>query len=369
MKYLKTFCKYSINLAKVGLSVGIFVGAAVSPAFADPEVPQPPEKPPLPTVFCFRFTDIKQSTGDPQNNRFEFEFESLNWSNQPASGIDLSFNKGTGFGEVIKKQTPSLVDASVDKNGRAIGEDYTPPLGNQVKTNDWSVATRNSNPNKPSQKTGVLWSGGTPISKIDLLAIQMTVPFVSQGGTTQHIINQVNALYPSFNPDFNPVADPETIDNGPNVLDGFVFTLDNFDVGKVVSFNWLLLKEDKTPIGSPGSGNPFGFGTINLTRINPGDPLPGPVLGGNTGFSQSSTLFYNDIFKIKDEHGNVVAEFAGEFGVSQIAPFKFVNDNRFQLKPDTYIMPEPLTILGASTALGFGTFFKRKLSNKGNNNR
>ncbi|WP_430640035.1 PEP-CTERM sorting domain-containing protein [Crocosphaera watsonii WH 8501] len=27
-------------------------------------------------------------------------------------------------------------------------------------------------------------------------------------------------------------------------------------------------------------------------------------------------------------------------------------------------MPEPLTILGSATALGFGTFFKRKLSKK-----
>ncbi|WP_326997424.1 PEP-CTERM sorting domain-containing protein [Crocosphaera watsonii] len=35
----------------------------------------------------------------------------------------------------------------------------------------------------------------------------------------------------------------------------------------------------------------------------------------------------------------------------------------FQVKGGATI-PEPLTILGSATALGFGTFFKRKLSKK-----
>jgi hypothetical protein len=51
------------------------------------------------------------------------------------------------------------------------------------------------------------------------------------------------------------VADPETVDDGNNVLDGFTFEVDGFDEGDVITFNWELLDSDGQRIGSPGSGN------------------------------------------------------------------------------------------------------------------
>ena len=55
-----------------------------------------------------------------------------------------------------------------------------------------------------------------------------------------------------------------------------------------------------------------------------------------------------------------------------IARISFSADNRFSSNSNVFFdadnlqvaVPEPLTILGAGTALGFGTFFKRKLSKK-----
>lgn len=37
------------------------------------------EKPNLPEPYSFRFTDIKAVEGDPEGDKFQFEFEILNW--------------------------------------------------------------------------------------------------------------------------------------------------------------------------------------------------------------------------------------------------------------------------------------------------
>jgi len=88
-----------------------------------------------------------------------------------------------------------------------------------------------------------------------------------------------------FNPTRIQLPNPETIDDGPNVLDGFVIVIANFDPGDVVSFNWFL--EDAAgdsigmiPSGGSGvSGDPYGFGIINICNTG-APPIP---LVGNAG--------------------------------------------------------------------------------------
>jgi hypothetical protein len=346
-----------IDLGKISVGAAMLAGVITSPALADP-VPIGID------VFCFRFTDIKQSEGDPEDDRFEFEFESLNWTNMPAQGVFLSLNKGTGFGGV-QDEAPFLDGAGVDMNGRPIGSESMRPPGNQDIENDWSVK---SLPGKddPFTKTAVRWRAGTPIDNIDLIGINAE----PDTNTRQDLIDKVNERF-EFDPDFDPPnpetgssGDLETIDNGPNVRDGFTFALDDFDVGEVVSFNWFLEDDMENSIGTAGSGNAYGFGTINITRINPGDPLPGSVLQGNTGFKQTQDIFFDEVFKVKDADGNVIAELGAEFGAGVTAPFQNQSDNFVNAEPNTKPVPEPLTILGSGVALGFGVLFKRKVSRK-----
>lgn len=361
------------DLATIGIGT-IVSGVFASPAFADP-VPIPIE------VFCFRFTDIKQSEADPEGNRFEFEFESLNWTNMPAQGVYMALNEGTGLGGV-EGEAPFLDGVGIDENGRPlpgvdidgnpINESMRPP-GNQDIPNNWEVKSLPDEEDKFT-KSAVRWSTGTngnPIDNVDLIGITNAL---GNNPSPQDIVDEVNKQFSSFEPDFNPrflepdvnpQEDRETVDNGPNVLDGFVFALDDFDVGEIVSLNWFLEDDSEEPIGTPNGGNGFGFGTINIIRINPGDPIPETsVLTSNTGFNQSETIVFDDIFQVKDEEGNIVAEFAFEFGAAITSPFLDPSNNIFNVQPNVRVTPEPLTILGSATAVGFGTLFKKKVSQR-----
>ncbi|ALF55153.1 hypothetical protein ACX27_23735 [Nostoc piscinale CENA21] len=314
----------SSSLVNISICTVILAGAASAPALADP-VPDP-VFPDLPTVFCFRFTDSQLVPGDAGNDRIEFEFEVLNWTNTKASGVDIALNQGNGFGSV-REAKPFFAGAGIDPNGRPIGagDDGLPP-GNLNITNDWRVDS--ITPGNELEKTAIKWRAGTPINNIDLL-----------GGTR-----------PSF---INP-NDPETIDNGDNVLDGFTFTADDFDIGEVLSFNWFLKDVNDVPIGSVGRGNAYGFGTVNITRITSGSPLPGRVLVGNTGFSQSPNLFYDRIYDLGDG-----TQLAAEFGAGITAPFQNPNDNP-GVAINTEPVPEPTTIMSLAVAFGFGNFFQKK---------
>ena len=83
-----------------------------------------------------------------------------------------------------------------------------------------------------------------------------------------------------------------------------------------------------------------------------GDPLRSPL----TPLKKGGIIGKAGIFKC----GN---HLTGNANLSWIGSPPNNSRLAFQVKGGATI-PEPLTILGSATALGFGTFFKRKLSKK-----
>jgi len=301
----------------------LFFGSIDQVALADPPPPGPII---LPDVFCFRFTDITADKDDPEGDKFRFEFEVLNWTNMSADGVRIALNEGTDNGV-------SFVDAEVDLNGRPIGPDGDgQPNDNLDKANRWSVTE--------STSTAIQWDVGDnqfaePISNNDLL------------GATNN--PQACALVPGCQLDAfgNPVIpDLETIDNGDNVLDGFVIEVDGFVEDAILSFNWNLLNESGNPIGTPGTGNNYGFGTVNIVRTEFGDGDAfaqfQPVFAGNTGFSQSQALFFDDTFNLSDwDESKIDTEFAAEFGAGITAAFLNPADNIFNSAVNTQLLDSP----------------------------
>jgi len=355
----------------MGAVTSLISGIVAAPALADP-IPVPPNpEVRLPPVFCFRFTDIKAVENDPEGDKFQFEFEVLNWTNQTASGIQLALNEGTGSSAVIDK-VPFLAKGKVDQNGRPIGRpDDNGPTGNLNTPNDWKVAK--------STKSAIEWEGGTGIANRDLLA----------ANSTQEACALVPGCRPVPDPviqpvcrvrwwpwwgqncqqqprNFTPVVDDmETVDNGINVLDGFVVTIDDFDEGELVSLNWFLLDDSGNPLGVSGRGNDYGFGTINLYRQPLDEAIdPGSLFGGNTGLGESPTLFYNGVNRLTKPAVNpisaagssvavdgeftplnaspeeeLLAVFKAEFGPGTTATFRNIEDNRFNAPVNISLNP------------------------------
>ena len=159
------------------------------------------------------------------------------------------------------------------------------------------------------------------------------------------------------------IPDPETIDDGMNVLDGFVLVIDDWDNGEQFSFNWELLNELGEKIGhvaampnNPNNptagaiqGDEFGFGTFNMTLMGgAGGPfIAPPALAQfnlinmnkvNTGYSppqSGSASADSPLVFAEDEDGN---------GVDQ-APFNPIVFG--EPGQGTYLFAEP----GASVSL------------------
>ncbi|MDJ1185659.1 PEP-CTERM sorting domain-containing protein [Roseofilum casamattae] len=307
-------------LLTAGLAGGIL--GVTNPALADPVVTPPPLTK-LPPVFCFRFTDVQPVEDDPEGDKFNISFEVLNWSNQPASGVRIALNTGTN--SFVSDEAAFFAGAEIDGNGRPIGTDADPLPGNQPFANTGSVVQ--------SSQTAIEWeaeqhsfntgtSGAIPNS--DLL------------GVGERNTPGACALVPgceltgSANPFFATPIVPnwETVDNGNNVLDGFVLTVDDFDEGEALSFNWNLLDAQGEAIGIPGSGNEYGFGTVNIARF----PLQGSddtfqIFPENTGVSTSNRIFADNANEVRNSQGQVVALLGAEFGAGIAAPLLNPEDN------------------------------------------
>lgn len=355
-----------------GIVLASMVVSCVSPVCADPAPDNPPGNDPLPMVFCFRVTDIERVAlfdGTPDND-FVFQFETLNWTGTAAGGVNLAGTIGT---TTVLGTAPSIVGIGIDRDGRggplggsdidAWGLGTTTGSGTfdataiqsgrgrgdiGSATNDWSNAAFST--------TTANWAigAGTATPFQDLL-------FVASPGDGV----LPSALVPSQTPPFS-FGDLDTlgdsaVDGGPgtsaveengvtviadsfgNVLDGFTMTIQDWDIGEILSLNWFLLNSSGAPIGVMGEGNAFGFGLVNFARIPVGGALPGPVFpgAGNTGFVQSGSVFYDTVFEVPNP-----AEFGVEFGAGITMPFINPSDNTF----DAPVVPEPVTF--AILALG-----------------
>jgi hypothetical protein len=312
---LSSLSGLAVKATAATLAVGV-IDLISKPALADP-----PPNPGLPSIFCFRITDIREDKTDPENNKFTFEFETLNWTDRPATDIDIALNVGTDNGLFFS-------NSGVDQNGAPLGSDpnWNPnprvpggpilPPGSPAPfgtPNKWSVTE--------STSTYIRWANGLEpaIPNIDLLDISNKVGEAGEEFTVAYINNSLpdassTGSFP--NKDFDPPygghrGNQETVDNGTNVLDGFTFTVDNFDPGEILSFNWFLTNNG-VPIGTAAGGNNFGWGILNLARVDNGlnpPPLFGFTNGAgfNTGFQQTAVQFYDSV--------NVVpATFTAEFG-------------------------------------------------------
>ena len=125
-----------------------------------------------------------------------------------------------------------------------------------------------------------------------------------------------------------------------NVLDGFTLTVQDWDIGEVLSMNWFI-DNFGSFIGTAGSGNSFGFGTMSLVRSTPDGPLPTGALFGigadagrnSAGFIQQD--FYSDVFIVPPttESGPGLAYFGAELGAAITGPFLNPGDNQQNLIP------------------------------------
>ena len=291
------------------ISAGILALMLPTPAVGDP-IPNPgPGVSPvrtLPPVFPWRVTD----SASPSASEVVVEFEVLNWSNQAAHGLRLD-RTATGTTTVVGGAPVfDPTGVAVDANGRPLGAGSTPPPGNLAISfnNDWSVS------GVPTANL-VVWEdnaahpGGTnsPLPNVDLLGL------VNTGTPAAGNLAACNAVPGCVIVGGLPViANVETIDNGGNVLDGFVISVDDWEVGEQLSFNWDLLDGTFQPIGNPNlppsQPGAYGFGFINMIRLNDGAVLP-PVnqspQASPGSFNQSATSFFSTTWDLPD--GTMIA--------------------------------------------------------------
>lgn len=373
------------------LALAIATALQTIPVAADPP-PRPPSPGTyLPSIFCFRITDIGDTA---ESNRFKFMFEVLNWSNKEAHGLVLMINKGND-GKPGSRPPPGrpLFDKdnnSIDEGGRPLGydndDDNFPPRDltsfTKIKagqSNTWSVSYSSSTMVRFFNPNG---SGGLPQRDILSAASQGSL-----AGTTAacNLVPgcAVTGLDTFGRATLPVVSNMETVDNGAptvdsqpdNVLDGFVVEIKDFDEGELISFNWFLIDKDRNQIGSSGFGNDMGFGTFNIRRLksdgevecanldepedfkrcmeikkvesNLGDNGGGDIAGprkssknrtraneafvGNTGVTQN----IRDMFVHNTESG---VEFAVEPGPGLTAPFLSPQDNVFDVEINTTLI-------------------------------
>ena len=319
--------------------LGTLVLLSLAPALADPPASPPPCDVKIDPIFGVRVTDIRGTFGD--SDRWQLELEFLNWTQRDAYGILIVANSGSTNSDGA---TPYISGASIDANGRPLGPTGTcpsggcPPMGNIAKTNDWTLINLSSTQVCFTSKPfGV--QTGTPIPH----------PAVTHQGVSYHGLlspdfdgkpqSVCTTVIPQMIPGPNPVVggspaciqvpNREDIDDGNNVLDGFVIEIDDWDSGEQFSFDWWLIGDDGSLIGSidPTAtmvmGDDYGFGAVNLATMSPGivgdsagsNPAPPPLFNFNsidsskvnTGYDPPDTSNANaddPLFFAEDEDGN-----------------------------------------------------------------
>jgi len=246
----------------------------------DPPASPPPCDVVLDPVFCIRITDIEKEVGE---DTFRFELEFLNWTNQPAAGIVISLNTGDGD-PGVPPGAPHFKDAFIDSNGRPIGPGFNKPDGNQTTNNDWVVLSQTT--------TQIQFGAGTPIMGASAGGFFGLLDPAFSVASQATCISALTTMIPDAtdmggSPPHIGVSDAETIDNGPNVLDGFVIEVTDVQADEQFSINWHLVNAAGDSIGIFASGgvilgDEYGFGTLNLARFV--GAAPKALFGANTGY-------------------------------------------------------------------------------------
>lgn len=360
--------KRSKFLISTVLSMALGLPLVSSISMGDPPPPPPAPDTYMPTVFCFRITDIVD-TNDP--NRFKFMFETLNWSNQNAHGLLLALNQAaiTGGQQTVR---PLIAGAEIDSNGRPIGPDndnanFPPTDGTELfkfkigQPNPWQVAV--------NTQSMVLFSNPAADPSTSL-AFRDLLGAATPGGLagTTAACNLVSGCTVTGRDRFgrqvvSEVLNIETVDNGApsidnqvdNVMDGFVLEIENFQPGSAISFNWFLTDAANNTIGSAGRGNQMGFGTFTIRRHadgtvtgtgSDGDSIGLPrratravgddddsdiLFPGNTGTTQSLRDMF--VFETLNQ-----VQFSVEPGPGLTAPFLVPQDNIFNVSVNTPLL-------------------------------
>ena len=321
--------------------------SASTPVFADPAQSSI-------SVFCFRITDIERfGTGD---NNFALSFEILNWTDVPAWGLSIAMNVGATSNEGA---IPTYVGAGIDRDGRGgpVGGDHIDAKGPGLTVgsgtfdapaihsgrgrgdvvgllNDWEATA--------FAPLTAQWSGNaltdTAIPNQDLFNAATPADLVPLGG----VPGAVDGLGDSA-VDGGPGIPLPYADGAGNSLDGVTLSVSDWHEGEVLSFNWFLLDNDGDPIGTADAGSPFGFGVVNIARVNPDSPdLPGPLFAGNTGFGlggAGSPLFFDEVNLVPNP-----ALFGMELGAGITAAFLDPDTNIFDARVNTTLLSVPASL-------------------------
>lgn len=154
---------------------------------------------------------------------------------------------------------------------------------------------------------------------------------------------------------------PFSLTSFPQSFEGSAGLIISLDVitGDTLSFDWNFLTNQDTP---DTDNNDYAFVTIGdsiirLADTNSGSFLPGINAPGTAVFTEQTGIqSFTHTF-------NMTGTVNVGFGVIDIGDFitsSALSVENVQLTP----IPEPLTILGAGTAIGFGGLFKKKLSKR-----
>lgn len=223
-------------------------------------------------LFCFRVTDIEGVVGD--NDRFRVEFEMVNWTSTDARRLVLTLNTARRPGEGLPPGAPHFSSAFIDEDGRPLTGNPHPPIGN--------LAIPNKGVGKLMTQTRIEFI--TEIPTTDCACTDVCLGCI-RGILDPNLgfrddkccVCALMAMIPGSenqggSPPLITVTDIETVDDGPNALDGFVVEIDDWDAGEEISFNWHMETHTGDAIGmiAPDGrkvGNDFGFGTLNMARI------------------------------------------------------------------------------------------------------
>ena len=257
--------------------------------------------------------DIKEIN----SNTFDIDFEILNWSDSPIHKVEfvmtnpnmgnivfsgssiepngrpfdfIDIDNDTIFppadtDDLEDTNNDGIVDSGEDKNANDRFDNDEAP-GNLNTVNDWT-------PVAPSSTVAV-FTAGTPIPNIDLLSATSTA--------------QANALLPNWPVpiDANGVLDNfEDIDNGINVLDGFVVRVTDVDDLETFNMNWYLYDVNDDLIGTPQGGNAMGFGAITLSYLENAGPNPSSPFVGLPSLATDPRDFYGQVYNV---NSNFVAQ-------------------------------------------------------------